>query len=516
MKPAYYLIMVALSLMGLWALGVRLAEGLKVTALTSYIAWGFWVSAYIYFIGLSAGSFLLSTLIYVFGMREMEKVGRMALLTALFSLGAGLLFIWVDLGHWERFWEIFARPNWTSVMTIESWLYLIYMGLILAELWFLMRDDLALGSGAVGWRGRLYRVLALGYEPSADPVTRRQQQERAHRWIMALGILGVPTAIGVHGGTGSIFAVAIARPYWNSSLFPIVFLVSALASGAGLVAFLYAAFGPRDAEFQQVLKRVASLTVLFIGLDLLLVTSEILVGLYGGVPVHQDVFTAISVGPYSFVFWLGQLGLAGVVPMVMVAVALARRPMVPTVVRAAGPRPVGRWEAAAVAVAAAVRAAGRRPVGGLEAAAVAVAAVVLAGDIWAVVPGRAPAVMTVSQVGGPILPTIAFWAAQLALLACLAGVAVTRWGNPHFWLGAAGLSTVAGILAVRLNIVIPGLILPVLERLDQAYQDPRLVYSYFPSGLEWLSTVGLIALVVLVFSLAYEVLPIYGRQGATP
>ena len=49
---------------------------------------------------------------------------------------------------------------------------------------------------------------------------------------------GIPTALGVHGGTGAIFAVVKAHPYWYSPLFPVVFIVSALVSGGGLILFL--------------------------------------------------------------------------------------------------------------------------------------------------------------------------------------------------------------------------------------------------------------------------------------
>ncbi|MBI4494353.1 MAG: polysulfide reductase NrfD [Chloroflexi bacterium] len=504
-KTVYYLVIVALSLLGLWALWVRVEQGMKVTALTSYISWGLWVSVYIYFIGLSAGSFLLSTMIYVFRMHQLERVGRMALLTALFSLGAGLLFIWVDLGHLERFWEIFTRPHFTSMMAIESYLYLVYMALILAELWLLMRDDLAtLRDKTVGWRRPLYRLLALGYRTATAPAARQKQVEQARWWITALGILGIPTAVGVHGGTGAIFAVAIARPYWNGGLFPIVFLVSALASGAALVTFLYAAFGPRVAEFLQVLKGVANLTILFIGIDLLLLLSEAVTGLYGGVPSHVEVFNAIFQGPFAFVFWLGQLGLAAVVPIVAVSIALTRQPRLPhpQAILAGHPAPP-RGNAPT---------ARRRPVGALTLASLAIVAVVVAGDALVLSSQRAPVLLAASSPELPVLSTIGFWVAQLALVAGVVALLAQRWGSPHFWLGLAGLSTVAGILAVRVNIVIPGFVVPVLEHLNHAYQDPRLRYTYFPNGLEWASTVGLVALIVFLFSLAYELLPIYGLE----
>src|SRR3990172_1935493 len=139
----FYAVIVALAAVGAVSVVHRWTEGLKVTDLSSTMTWGLWISFYIFFVGLSAGSFLLSTLIYVFGFRDLERVGRLAILTAILSLMAAMLFVWVDLGHPERFWRIFSNFHATSVMAWESALYLFYIALMLVELWVLMRLDLA-------------------------------------------------------------------------------------------------------------------------------------------------------------------------------------------------------------------------------------------------------------------------------------------------------------------------------------------------------------------------------------
>lgn len=409
LKQAYYLGLVVLAAIGIAALSVRLINGLRVTALTSTIAWGLWVSIYIFFIGLSAGSFLLSTLVCVFGVRQYEKVGRLALLSALFALVGGALFIWVDLGHPERFWEVFTSWNYTSVLAWEVLLYVFYPIVIVIELWFLLREDLAgLRDEGVGWSRRFYGILALGFRPATDHARLEADRMRSRRTIRALGILGIPLAIGVHGGTGSIFAVLIARPYWFSGLFPIIFLVSALSSGAALMTGLYALAGRRDAEYPGTVRGLANLMVLFIALDWLLLAAEYLVGLYGGKPDEAEVYRQILFGPFFYTFWVGQLLLGAVVPIVLVAWRKTRE----------------------------------RP----------------------------------------------------------------------FWLGLAGFSAVLGIVAVRLNLVIPAYVVPVLKGLDRAYLDPRWAYSYFPSVLEWATTIGLVGLLALAFSIAFELLPICATE----
>lgn len=404
-KQLYFPLLIVLTLLGIGVIGYRLYVGMKVTALTSYATWGMWVAFYIYFIGLSAGSFLLSTLIYVFGMRQYEKIGRLALLSAVFALGAGLLFIWMDLGHPWRFYEIFTRPGWSSVMKIESWLYLLYIGLCLGELWLLMRLDLARRAERTsGAWSRLYGVLSLGFRPpTAQEV--RAHRERTMGWVKILGAIGVPVAIGVHGGTGAIFAVVKAKPYWFSGLFPIIFLVSALVSGAGLMTFLYAFFGRRDADYPKLLRGLANLMVTFVGIDLLLLIAELVVGYYGSIPDHVMVLDKILFGPYWYTFWVGQVGLVTLFPLLVVALPWTKR-------------------------------------------------------------------------------------------------------SP-FWLGLGGLGIVIGIITVRLNLVIPAYLFPHLPGLGHAYVDSRLLYSYFPSLWEWLTSLGAISLVMLLFSGAFRWLPVF-------
>ena len=67
------------------AVGVflRLTTGHELANYGSYVPWGLWVAAYVYFSGLSAGAFLISALVYAGGVRRLEPVARVALLTAL-------------------------------------------------------------------------------------------------------------------------------------------------------------------------------------------------------------------------------------------------------------------------------------------------------------------------------------------------------------------------------------------------------------------------------------------------
>jgi Ni/Fe-hydrogenase subunit HybB-like protein len=404
-KSIFWTISSLLAIVGVMSIIWRLSAGMKMSALSSTIAWGMWVAFYIYFIGLSAGSFLLSTLIYVFGDTKLEKVGRMALLSALFALFGGLLFVWIDLGHPMRFWRVFLNWNSTSVLAWESMFYILYITIIGAELWFLMRCDLVLLiSRSRGWRRTFYRIASLGYrfpEGSLDYAESRRQSMKA---VKILGILGLPIALSVHGGTGALFAVVPARPHWFGPLFPIIFIVSALVSGAALTLFLYAFFGREtDEDYRSILRGIGNYLILFIGIDALLIASEFLTQLYPSLPEQTAVLNQVLFGEFWYTFWVGQLLLGMVLP---VAIIVLKR-------------------------------------------------------------------------------------------------------NSPKWLGLAGLSSVVGIVAVRLNLVIPAFVVPLIEGLDSAYTDPRWVYHYFPSSGEWITSIGSIGLIVWGFALAWTLLPVY-------
>jgi molybdopterin-containing oxidoreductase family membrane subunit len=303
MKAIGYGVLALLTAAGLGATAVSLAEGHAAGATTQHVPWGLWVALYIFLLGLSAGSFLLSTLVYVFGVRRLESAGPTALLQALGCLLLGGFLIVMDLGHPERIGKVLTRWNPTSVMAWMGLFYNAYVAIVVAELYLVLRPGLAA-------RGGWTRRLTLGYERTDAAALAR---DRA--WLKRLGILGIPVALIVHGGVGSIFAVAKARPGWFSGLLPILFLISALASGGALLAFLTAAFSRRPALARD----LARIAFGILCVELLCLSSEILVTLYGNVPHESRAWRLTLFGPYWWVFWFVQLGGGFLAPLALLA-----------------------------------------------------------------------------------------------------------------------------------------------------------------------------------------------------
>lgn len=292
LRVAWYSALGLLTLVGVVSGVIWIVEGNKVTNLTSIVPWGAWVAFYLFFLGLSAGSFLVSTLIYVFGMEQFESIGRSALLSAIVSMGVGLAFIGVDLGRVERTPFVMMYFHWTSPLSWEVRFYVIYIAVLIVELIIAIRVH-----------KRLVR-----------------SRERAARWLRILGTIGIPLAIfGVHGGTGTIFAVLKARGLWSGGLFPVIFVVSAMVSGTALLLVIY--FLERRIRRLRpdpgVVNGLASVLTAVLLIDLGLMFYEFVVPLLAFQHHETTVISVITTGPMWWSFWIVQLGLGMIVPAVI-------------------------------------------------------------------------------------------------------------------------------------------------------------------------------------------------------
>ena len=71
----FWFLAIACFAIGLIGIYDRLVNGHVNANYGSYIPWGLWVAAYIYMIGLSAGAFVMSSLVYVFKVEKFKKIG---------------------------------------------------------------------------------------------------------------------------------------------------------------------------------------------------------------------------------------------------------------------------------------------------------------------------------------------------------------------------------------------------------------------------------------------------------
>lgn len=395
------LIWLALMLFGGLGIASRLVNGHADANYGSYIVWGLWIAAYIFFIGLSAGAFLMSSLVYVGSVHRLERIGKVALFVALITLFMALLSVVFDLGHMWRAFYVFTRPNFQSMMAWMIWLYTAYFLLLLAELYLAMRGDMGRAARGTGLRARVSRLLLFG-RPAPDAAA----EARDRRILRRLAIVGVPLAVAFHGGVGALFGTVSARPYWHTPLYPILFLTGALVSGGALILAVVAFLWPahlRDASFHDIVRLLGRFVLAMLAVDVLLEFAEFSIPSWYAVGPENDLVRQVLFGEYWWVFWVLHVALGTVVPAFL----------------------------------------------------------------------------------------------------------LLRFPGSRVHAGIAGALIAVTFMAVRLNLVVPGLIQPQLSGLEDAYQDPRLLFSYMPSLAEWQVVVFLVAAGTAVFYLGHRLLPLF-------
>lgn len=198
--PRYYLLVGVLAVLaaaGAYATWLMFKEGIYLSGMTNRVPWGMQIVMAIYYIGLSAGSLVVSGLYGIFGKAEYKPFARIAAYLAMLFLIAGLLSIITDQGRTDRvFIEPFSHANPWSMFSINPALYIGHISICIIYLWALFNE-----------KYRLTKVAS---------------------------VTVVMWAIAVHSGTGAIFAFA-PRELYTSPLLPVAFVAAALSSGAALM-----------------------------------------------------------------------------------------------------------------------------------------------------------------------------------------------------------------------------------------------------------------------------------------
>ena len=254
--------------------------GLWVTGMTNRVPWGLQIVMAVYYIGLSAGSLVISGLYGVFGKKEYKPFARIAVYLAMLFLIAGLLSILTDQGRLDRvFVQPFVHFNLQSMFSINPILYIGHILICVVYLWALFREKKKLTT--------VVATLAFGW------------------------------AFCVHSGTGAIFGFG-ARVLYESPLLPAAFVAAAMASGTALMIVVIVTL------FRLTNRHVDDELILWLGrflsVCLLVVVYFLFVeNAYRAYVIELREAAAYYLfgGFHSLLFWIGLILVGCVVPMVL-------------------------------------------------------------------------------------------------------------------------------------------------------------------------------------------------------
>jgi molybdopterin-containing oxidoreductase family membrane subunit len=310
MSEKWFKNLIILSVFGLvigaWGMFQRLAYGHLGMDYGSFVPWGLWVAFDLFFLGLTAGAFLITILTYVFRIKLLANLGPLAVFTVLVTLLAEFLIISLDLGHPLRTYRFLISPNigsmlfWLVVFITAMWI--IYV----PWLYFLLRQQLITwGNDATRTGHKVYRFLAFG---KTDYTMEDRQQD--HRRTRLLSYISLPIGVIFFGAHGAIFAILQNRPLWNSALLPLIFIMAALLSGGALITFLAYVYQPDEKLIHPLGRVVLLILISFVFLEAL----QFFVGYQSKVTGIVTSLDLIAFGSYWWAFWIVHLVIGSAIP----------------------------------------------------------------------------------------------------------------------------------------------------------------------------------------------------------
>ncbi len=190
---------------------IRFTRGLGAsTHLSDRFPWGLWIGFDVLCgVGLAAGAFTLTAVVHIFNLRKFEPIVRPAVLTAFLGYLLVILGLMFDLGQPWRIWHALIFWNPHSVMFEVAWCVMLYTTVLAVEL-----------SPAVFERFGLHKAIRL-----------------VRAVYTPLVIAGVVLSTLHQSSLGSLYLIVPSKlhPLWYTSLLPVLFYLSAIGAGLGMV-----------------------------------------------------------------------------------------------------------------------------------------------------------------------------------------------------------------------------------------------------------------------------------------
>ena len=259
------------AVIGIVCWGVQLTGGMVQTGMRNLDSWGLYITTFMFFVGLSAGGLIISSIPNAFGMKGFGGISKVAIMSSIACTCTAVGFVVVDLGGPARLWELFVYSNLTSPLMWDVLVIGTYLILSCVYLWAYLRHE----------SGRM-----------------------SHTAIRVISVVALIVAISVHTVTAWIFSLGPAHEFWHTALMGPWFVASALDCGTALVLIIVIAL--RRAGYFQLEQRhvvnLAKMLGVFVCVDLYFFVCDLLTSAYFG-GEGADVVATLTTGPIAPFFW---------------------------------------------------------------------------------------------------------------------------------------------------------------------------------------------------------------------
>ena len=258
-------------------------HGHVMTGMNNQIVWGLPHVFAVFLIVAASGVLNVASIGSVFGKKMYKARAPLSGLLALAMLAGGLAVLVLDLGRPDRLIVAMTHYNFKSIFALNMIFYNGFFAIVGLYLLTLMDKNL---------------------KPWSKPV----------------GLIAFIWRIALTTATGSIFGFLVARAGYNSALYAPMFIIYSF--GYGLAAFMVVQsvmYKWNNIEMdERILARMKNLLAVFVAAGLYFTAVLHLTNMYFAKQWEFERFLLLEGGAYTIMFWVGQVLIGGVLPLLMI------------------------------------------------------------------------------------------------------------------------------------------------------------------------------------------------------
>jgi molybdopterin-containing oxidoreductase family membrane subunit len=282
-------------------------QGLWLTNMTDLTPWGLWITIDLSAIALGAGAFMFSAAVYLLKIRRLIPIAKTAVFIGLIGYSMAVLTLLLDIGRPDRFWHAIAFWNIHSPLWEVTMCVTLYLTVLVLEVLPIL--------GEAAWFRQRWPSMSNGFH-------------HIHKLAPLLAIVGLLLSLMHQSSLGATYGILVARPVLFRPGLAMIFLLSAMAAGPAFTVLLSKVAGhlTRTAVVnRELLDELSKIIGWVLAAYLYVRTWDLLAQLYTYQPGRDEGLALLFSGPLSFSFWVGEIGLGIIVPMVILLTTRFRR-----------------------------------------------------------------------------------------------------------------------------------------------------------------------------------------------
>ena len=292
-SPKYWLLFGGLALFvlfGALAWNHMHHYGHVVTGMDNQIVWGLPHVFAVFLIVAASGALNVASIASVFDKPMYKPLAPLSAVLSLALLLGGLLVLVLDLGRSDRLIVAMTHFNFKSMFTWNVFLYSGFFALVGVYLWTMLDRNVKPWSKTAGTAAFIWRLI-------------------------------------LTTGTGSLFGFLIARELYGTAMLAPMFIIMSFAYGLAIyLMVLAAAYGWSGRPLgDAVMMRLKRLLAVFVAAVLYFVVVHHLTNLYFTKYHAVEAFILRDGGVITLLFWVGQIAIGCVAPLVILLSGLGRQ-----------------------------------------------------------------------------------------------------------------------------------------------------------------------------------------------